>query len=106
MAGAIGASLKGAKAGRPWETLVGYTLADLVSHLESMFLPGMTWENYGRGGWVVDHKIPKSVFNYSSADHHDFLRCWSLENLQPLWERDNLVKAAKIEKPFQPSLSL
>ncbi len=97
-------SIRSAKAGRRWEILVGYTLDDLLSHLGKLFLAGMTWENYGQ--WHIDHKIPKSVFNYSSPNHIDFKRCWALENLQPLWAEDNIRKHARLEKPFQPSLAI
>lgn len=99
-------SLKGGKSGRSWEALVGYTLADLMAHLERQFLPGMTWENYGRGGWHIDHIIPRSAFNYETPDDIDFKRCWALENLQPLWELDNFSKGARLESPFQPSLAI
>lgn len=94
------------KAGRSWESLVGYTVDELMRHLEKLFLPGMTFDNYGKGGWHIDHKVPKSVHNYTSPEHSDFKRCWGLKNLQPLWERDNLVKHAKLEAPFQPSLAI
>ena len=101
----IRSSLKDRKRGH-WETLVGYTLADLMAHLKARFLPGMTWENMGRGGWQVDHIIPVSAFNFETAEDVDFKRCWALSNLQPLWESDNIRKAAKLEAPFQPSLKL
>ena len=52
--------LKRNKQGQHWESLVGYTLEDLKLHLESHFLSGMTWENYGRNGWHIDHLIPLS----------------------------------------------
>ena len=61
-AGISGSLAKGSKAGRKWQALVGYDLAALVQHLESQFLPGMTWDNYGE--WHVDHVIPISAFNY------------------------------------------
>lgn len=96
----------GSKKGRRWESLVGYTVEELMTHLERRFLPGMTWENYGRGGWHIDHRVPRSAFNYETPDHIDFKRCWSLDNLQPLWERDNISKGSKLEKPFQPSLAI
>lgn len=51
MSGGIYKSLKGMKNGSPWETLAGYSLAKLMRHLERKFEPGMTWDNYGRGGW-------------------------------------------------------
>lgn len=106
MSRGIYGAIKDKKAGRKWETLVGYSLERLMNHLEKLFLPGMTWDNYGKGGWHVDHKIPKSAFNYDAPEHIDFKRCWTLSNLQPLWEPDNLTKWAKLDKPFQPSLAI
>jgi len=103
----MGHSLKnGNKNGSPWESLVGYSLEQLKRHLEKQFKPGMSWENYGRGGWHIDHKIPVSVFNINSIKDDDFKRCWSLDNLQPLWAIDNIKKSNKIKKHFQPMLSL
>ena len=90
----MGVSLHGSKAGRRWESLVGYTLADLMRHLEARFQLGMTWENYGKHGWVIDHIVPKSAFHYLTADDPDFKRCWALDNLQPLWFEDNRRKGA------------
>lgn len=101
---AIRAALSSGKNGSSWKDLLDYTLDDLVIHLENQFLPGMTWGNYGE--WHIDHKIPKSVFNYSSPEHIDFKRCWALDNLMPLWGIDNKIKSNKLERPFQPSLEL
>lgn len=97
-------ALRGTKAGRSWEALVGYTLADLMAHLESRFQPGMTFENYGE--WHIDHITPKAAFNYETPDDIDFKRCWALSNLQPLWALDNMSKKDKMAAPFQPSLAL
>ena len=66
----------------------------------------MTWENYGRNGWHVDHIIPLVVHNYTTPDDIDFKKCWSLKNLQPLWEKENIAKHDKLFKPFQPSLTI
>lgn len=101
---AIWSSLKGNKKGVHWELLVDYTLDRLKKHLEKLFVNGMTWNNYGKDGWVIDHKTPKSVFNFTKPEHRDFKRCWALKNLQPMWAKDNLKKRAKIEEHFQPSL--
>lgn len=108
MSTGIHKALKGGKAGRSWEKLVGYTVSQLSTHLEEHFLPGMTWANHGRGDgkWHIDHIIPRSAFNYETSDDIDFKRCWALENLQPLWEFANLSKGAKLDKPFQPSLAI
>jgi hypothetical protein len=97
-------TLRGVKNGRRWECLVGYTVDELKKHLEKQFTDGMTWENYGE--WHVDHKIPKSVFNYETPEDIDFKKCWALSNLQPLWKLDNLIKYNKLTKPFQPSLAM
>lgn len=91
---AIGQSLRGCKSGRSWEKLVGYTLVELVAHLESKFLPGMTWGNIGK--WHIDHKIPRAAFSYTATDDFAFKECWALTNLQPLWALDNFKKGAKM----------
>lgn len=95
----MGYSLKGRKAGCRWEKLVGYTLAELMSHLEALFQPGMTWANIG--DWHIDHKTPRSAFNYSTPDEPAFLECWALDNLQPLWAVDNMRKGARLD--WQPT---
>lgn len=96
---------RGAKGGQKWENLVGYSLSALKRHLEKQFLDGMSWENYGSGGWEVDHIVPLSAFNFASPDDVDFRRAWALSNLRPLWRSDNRSKNNQLEQPFQPSLS-
>ncbi len=74
--------------------ILRYTPEELISHLENLFTDGMTWENYGE--WHVDHKTPISSFNFESIDDDSFMECWSLENLQPMWGKENIVKGSKI----------
>jgi hypothetical protein len=76
-----------------FETL-GYTLEELMSHLENQFVDGMTWDNYGE--WHVDHIVPMNSFEFESVDDIEFIKCWSLDNLQPLWASDNLSKGARL----------
>lgn len=76
------------------EKRLGYTKKDLVAHIESQFVEGMSWENYGRGGWHLDHKIP--VHHYEPLVEANISEVWRLDNLQPLWEKDNIGKKAKI----------
>jgi len=83
--------LRGAKDGRTWESLVGYTIDDLYRHLERQFLPKMSWENIGK--WHVDHILPRSMFNYETAECPDFKACWAITNLRPLWAADNYKKS-------------
>jgi len=74
--------------------LLGYTLEELMSHLEALFTEGMTWDNYGE--WHVDHKIPMSSFNFETTEDREFKLCWCLNNLQPFWGSDNLSKGTKL----------
>lgn len=88
-------ALRSKKAGRSWESLVGYTLTELMVHLESLFWSGMTWDNIG--DWHIDHKRPRSSFSYESPEDADFKSCWCLQNLQPLWAVDNMRKGARLD---------
>lgn len=97
---------KGLKAGRKWLDLLGFDVIELMAHLEKKFKTGMKWENYGVGGWEIDHVVPRSAFNYSSPDDIDFKKCWSLSNLQPMWASENRSKKDKLKSHFQPSLRL
>lgn len=90
---AIGKALRGTKAGRRWEALVGYSLADLMAHLERLFDQGMGWFNIGE--WHVDHRRPRASFIYQSPNDPAFKECWALSNLQPLWALDNARKGAR-----------
>jgi hypothetical protein len=87
-------ALKHTKAGKRWEALAGYTVHDLIAHLESKFQPGMGWHNFGE--WHIDHVRPRASFSFSSPADPAFLECWSLRNLQPLWAKDNLKKGARL----------
>ena len=86
-------SLSNQKAGRKWEALVGYTLSDLMQHLERQFTAGMTWEN--RGEWHVDHIRPLCSFEFQTPDCPQFREAWALTNLRPLWAKDNLTKSGR-----------
>lgn len=86
----ISNALRGEKNGRSWPALVGYTVGDLMRHLERQFLPGMTWENRGR--WQIDHIRPASSFLFESSSDPQFRECWALTNLRPLWSPDNRKK--------------
>ena len=55
----------------------------------------MSWENYGK--WHIDHIIPRVYFNIQELGDEEFQKCWSLENLRPLWAKDNIMKKDKIE---------
>ena len=94
MSRSIWKALKQNKAGRKWETLVGYTLKDLIRHLETLMDEKMSWQNYG-SYFVIDHIRPRSSFNFKTADDSEFKKCWALENLQPLEAIANIKKSNK-----------
>lgn len=74
---------------------LNYTPNELQSHIESQFKDGMSWDN--RSEWHIDHIIPVSHFNYDSPYHPEFVFCWSLFNLQPLWAFDNISKNSRLD---------
>ena len=75
-------------------TLIGCSSEELKSYLESRFLPGMTWDNYGLKGWHIDHIKPCSSFDLTLPEEQ--IKCFHYSNLQPLWATDNLKKSDKI----------
>ena len=76
------------------ETLLGCSFAEGKKYLESLFWPGMTWENYGEGGWHIDHILPMSSFDMKNPIEQR--QAFHFTNLQPLWWDLNLAKAKKI----------
>ena len=73
--------------------LLGCSVTDLIKHLESKFILGMTWENYGRTGWHIDHIKPLAGFDLSNPEQ--LKQACHYTNLQPLWASDNLRKGAR-----------
>jgi len=73
--------------------LIGCDIEHVIAHLESRFLAGMTWENYGYRGWHIDHIRPCASFNL--ADPEQQRACFHYSNLQPLWRYENQSKQAK-----------
>jgi len=80
---------------------LGCSIAEFKQHLESKFQPGMTWKNYGKGGWHIDHIRPLASFNLSNVD--ELSQASHYSNLQPLWEKDNLSKGSSF-KPFSDTM--
>lgn len=72
---------------------LGYTKEELTSHLESLFLEGMTWGNWGT--WHIDHIRPIASFLKSGITDPKEIN--ALQNLRPLWAAENLSKGARYE---------
>lgn len=62
---------------------LGYTPAELRTHLQSLFEPGMTWSNYGRRPdcWCIDHRKPVCTFDTDTP----VAVVNALSNLRPIW---------------------
>jgi len=92
------------KRGKSILDFLGYSILDLKNHLEKHFESWMSWENYGLYNsescedndtdtwtWQIDHIIPQSKLLYASMQDENFKKCWALENLRPLWSKQNLL---------------
>ncbi len=79
-----------AKTGTTME-LLGCTIAELREHIESLWLPGMTWANHGIRGWHIDHIRPCSSFDLTDPKQQGL--CFHWTNMQPLWGGDNIRKS-------------
>lgn len=74
--------------------LLGNTVDGVKRHLESLFLPGMTWDNYGYRGWHIDHIVPLSSADLTNSE--EVAKVCHYTNLQPLWWLDNIRKHNRI----------
>lgn len=102
MRNGIGKDLKSrrsSKSKKSWSDLVGYSASDLEKHLKKSLkkLPGYTWKDFLDSKLHIDHIIPINAFDYDSAEHPDFKRCWALENLQLLPAFENISKSDKCD---------
>lgn len=73
-----------------------YNTSELKNYIESMFINGMSWDNYGE--WHIDHRTP--INNYLSQGIFDHNIINSLDNLRPMWANDNLLKGIMTEEEF------
>lgn len=83
-----------AKEGLHALSLLGMPLSEFKLYLESKFLAGMTWANYG-SGWHIDHVFPLDSFDLTVREEVEKAFHWS--NLQPLWALDNILKSNRLD---------
>jgi len=87
-----------------YKELIGCTPNELKVHIESQFKNGMSWTNYGVGGWQVDHIIP--CVYYDLFDIEEQKRCFHYSNLQPMWAVENFDKNASVGLEFGTEMEL
>ena len=71
--------------------LTGCTTEFLMTHIESKFTDGMSWDNYGN--WHIDHVLPCASFDLENSEEQK--KCFHWSNLQPLWAADNIRKGCR-----------
>lgn len=78
---------------------LGCSVEEVKTYLESKFYPNpetyenMTWDNWGRNGWHIDHITALHKFDLTNRE--EFLKACHYTNLQPLWYEENLRKTRK-----------
>jgi len=86
---------------------VDKTRKELVEYLESLWVDGMSWDNYGAGEnfnhqdcWHVDHLIPISKWNegkYLLPTYFEGMGPNHYTNLRPLSGVENIVRGNKVD---------
>lgn len=80
---------------------LGCSIKELKKYLEAQFHPNpetgevMSWDNYGRDGWHIDHIKPLAAFTLTDKD--EFKEAAHYTNLQPMWASENISKGAKYD---------
>lgn len=69
---------------------LGCSIADFKNHIESLWQDGMSWDNWARDGWHIDHIQPLASFDLINPE--EFKKACHHSNLQPLWAEDNWSK--------------
>jgi hypothetical protein len=79
---------------------LGCSFGFLKSYIESLWVEGMNWGNWGRyvedgpPKWHIDHIIPVTYFDLSKEE--EAKKCFHYSNLRPIWADDNISKLDKI----------
>ena len=73
-------------------TILGIDREGFISHIESQFTEGMSWDNHGLYGWHIDHIVPVS----SAMNEEEIIKLNHYTNLRPLWAKENLQKGNKV----------
>lgn len=90
------------KANKRTKDLVGVDWQTFCEHIERQFDNKMSWENWGKNGWHIDHIIPLAAFDLSKKKELAVASYYL--NHRPMWGKDNMSKAgnmpAKKEVPI------
>lgn len=73
------------------ENILGCTVEEFKSYIESKFTEGMTLENYGK--WHLDHIHPISL----AKTEEEIIKLNHYTNFQPLWAEENIRKGNRLD---------
>lgn len=86
--------IKGCDKTSSWDLFFSYSVEDARKHIKNNLLDGMNFSNYGKV-WHLDHIIPQTALPYESREDENFKKCWALNNLKPLYIKENTSKSSK-----------
>jgi hypothetical protein len=75
--------------------ILGCSIEHFMSHIETQFLPGMSWSNHGNGAgkWNIDHITP--LIKYDLTKLEEQKEAFHYANMRPLWFDDNMKRKRK-----------
>jgi hypothetical protein len=76
--------------------LLGCSFDEFIKYIENQFTDGMTWDNYGKYGWHLDHI--KECYTFDLTKPEEQQKCFHYTNLRPLWAKDNLSRPRDYSK--------
>jgi hypothetical protein len=74
-------------------SLLGCSIDEFKKYIESKFREGMSWGNWSKDTWHIDHIKP--ISEYDLSDPIQQKECFHYTNLQPLSAYENLRKQKK-----------
>lgn len=81
----INSALKGFHESKRITSLLGCNIDEYKKYIESLFEPGMTWENYGLHTWHMHHIKPCSSFDMRDIEQQK--ACFHYTNVKPVWAK-------------------
>ena len=71
--------------------LIDAPVADFKAYLSANWEDEMSWDNYGKRGWHVDHIRPCASFDLTIEEQQRV--CFNWRNLRPMWGTENISKS-------------
>lgn len=93
----IKCALNGHTKGASSKELLGCTIQEYKKYLEKLFIPGMSWDNYGKEStqWSIDHILCCNLFDLTDLVQQKL--CFHYSNTVPMWHSDNHRKGDKLD---------